>query len=868
MQDIFISVGLDISDMTKSISDATTKVTEFVDKTKDGFASVGKVGNSMTGIGQKIANGLNSAVNTALEFEDSLSRVGKMSGLTDNELQSLQNTSQEITAQQKELSDAKEAAAIAIAAILLPAIKKLNDVLLILLSWFNGLSSTTKSIIGVLGALGAGFLLVAGQVLILMGTLPGLIQGFNNIASIFGLGAKAFALVLAKVGLLTIAIVAIGVALVYAYNEFEWFHNIVNGIWRGVVAGAQMAWDAIKKGASVLADVLAPAVKAVQIAFTGLASIISGDFAQGGEILSSILPEPVVSFILSAAEQVSNAISGLVENITQAFQGDFSGVAQFIPTIMALFVGGLPGLILTGAKFLPALEEGINSYLPTMLDGFSSMIEQLIESITAQAPAILETGASIVIQLVEGLASALPTILEAAVELITVLVESIITILPMLLDTGIMILTTLLEGIISMVPMLMETAIELITTLVETWVTLLPLILEAGISFLTALIEGLVTALPILMEALLEIVMTLVTVFAENLPLIVEAGIQVLNALIEGIVSLLPMLMTTALELLQTIIDIVIDNLPAILDAGIQILTALINGIMDVLPLLLSTALTLIVSLADMLIANLPTIISTGISLLMALIDGIIQMLPMLLTTAVNLVIQLGAMIISMLPQILSAGVQLLLALIRGVVQIIPRLLSTGGRMIGQLARAIIERVPRLLSAGKDLIRGLWNGISSMKDWVLGKISGFMDNIVDNLLSFFGIKSPSKLFRDDIGQWLPKGLAVGIEGNVNAVDKALDVMTNLVPSTVDAPVMAPMEVARPNVNGGFIQGELAVTGGSATSNTESLLSQVVDELRKQKDRIIEMDSRIVGRLVEPYVSENQGRNTRIKQSFV
>ncbi|WP_078577448.1 phage tail protein [Salipaludibacillus agaradhaerens] len=173
-----------------------------------------------------------------------------------------------------------------------------------------------------------------------------------------------------------------------------------------------------------------------------------------------------------------------------------------------------------------------------------------------------------------------------------------------------------------------------------------------------------------------------------------------------------------------------------------------------------------------------------------------------------------------------------------------------------------------LVQIGKDLIRGLWEGIGSMGEWIRGKISGFMDKITGGIKSFFGIKSPSKLFRDDIGQWLPKGLAVGIEGNVNAVDKALDVMTNLVPSTVDAPVMAPMEVARPNVNGGFIQGELAVTGGSATSNTESLLSQVVDELRKQKDRIIEMDSRIVGRLVEPYVSENQGRNTRIKQSFV
>ncbi|MCR6097171.1 hypothetical protein HXA31_03120 [Salipaludibacillus agaradhaerens] len=46
-----------------------------------------------------------------------------------------------------------------------------------------------------------------------------------------------------------------------------------------------------------------------------------------------------------------------------------------------------------------------------------------------------------------------------------------------------------------------------------------------------------------------------------------------------------------------------------------------------------------------------------------------------------------------------------------------------------------------------------------------------------------------------------------------------------------------------------------------------IIDLVIDKLRKQKDRIIEMDSRIVGHL-KLYVPENQEPNTRIKQSFV
>lgn len=51
----------------------------------------------------------------------------------------------------------------------------------------------------------------------------------------------------------------------------------------------------------------------------------------------------------------------------------------------------------------------------------------------------------------------------------------------------------------------------------------------------------------------------------------------------------------------------------------------------------------------------------------------------------------------------------------------------------------------------------------NVKDWILDKISGFCDGILNGMLDFFDIGSPSKLMRDMIGKWLPPGIAVGFE---------------------------------------------------------------------------------------------------------
>lgn len=88
----------------------------------------------------------------------------------------------------------------------------------------------------------------------------------------------------------------------------------------------------------------------------------------------------------------------------------------------------------------------------------------------------------------------------------------------------------------------------------------------------------------------------------------------------------------------------------------------------------------------------------------------------------------------------------------------------------------------KVLSIGSDIVHGLWNGIKDAGSWLKDKIMGFGEGIINGFKKAFGINSPSKVMRDEVGKWLPPGIAEGIEKNAKVAQRA---MRNLSRSLVD-----------------------------------------------------------------------------------
>lgn len=196
--------------------------------------------------------------------------------------------------------------------------------------------------------------------------------------------------------------------------------------------------------------------------------------------------------------------------------------------------------------------------------------------------------------------------------------------------------------------------------------------------------------------------------------------------------------------------------LPTILELGGSIIMQIAQGIINALPQLSAEAPAIINTLISFITNNLPAIVSFAAQIIVSLVVGLVQALPQL---------------IAAIPQIIQAIVSTLSANSG-------QLKTAGMALLRMVVNGIISAISTLASVGMNIVRGIWNGISNGLGWIKDKISGWVGNVVSFIKNLFGIKSPSKVMANEVGKWIPAGVAEGILDNTGVIDSAMSVMTD------------------------------------------------------------------------------------------
>ena len=80
---------------------------------------------------------------------------------------------------------------------------------------------------------------------------------------------------------------------------------------------------------------------------------------------------------------------------------------------------------------------------------------------------------------------------------------------------------------------------------------------------------------------------------------------------------------------------------------------------------------------------------------------------------------------------------------------------------------------------GDEIAHGIAAGLGQGIDWIVNAVTSLGDQAMDAICNFFGIASPSKLMRDEVGQYLDLGLAEGIgKYAFNVIDQAKRMANN------------------------------------------------------------------------------------------
>lgn len=395
----------------------------------------------------------------------------------------------------------------------------------------------------------------------------------------------------------------------------------------------------------------------------------------------------------------------------------------------------------------------------------SILMERLSDAIAGgKLDSLADVGGKILSSLTAGIAQALPGIVGIATSVITAFGENLNSCIPTMLESGVSLIESLASGALQAIPVIAKLGTTLITELYDLITSEAPRLLTSGYEIISNLVDGIVQAIPEALPKILDFVQGIGDKLAAAAPVLIQKGFELLQKLVEGITTALPILIAKVPTIISTFANIINDNFPVILMKGVQLLGQLGMGILQAIPTLIANIPQIITAIVDVLMAfqwlNLGKTIITGLG------NGIKAMGGFIKSAGQNILNNLKSAVLNLPSTLANLGRSAMYSLGNTISGLVSYVRSAALRIVSGIESAILRLPGKMLSIGRNIVQGLWNGISDMTGWIISKIQGFGDSVLSGIKKFFGIHSPSRVFRDQVGKMLALGLGIGFEKNL------------------------------------------------------------------------------------------------------
>ena len=643
------------------------------------------------------------------------------------------------------LQSALEGAGIVIGQRLTPYIRKLADGINVLVTKFNNLTDAQQDMIVKIGLVVAAI----GPVMLIMSKLfkfvsmavtafktfgttmqtikasidlvragyAGLAMQMGGIPAIISSLMAGFSGMLVPV-LSVVAVIGVLVAaFVTLWKTNETFRNKIVSVFDEVKAKIGESINSIKETLSNLNVDFSGVINALKSLWLGFCNIIAPLFTNAFQGVATVI------------ESVMTVIEGIVQTAVGIINGDADLFTKGIGTIFSGLLTGITGLasnILSlvgelGANILSALGlEDIAEVFQTFFETISEIFEQIPEVVNSA------------FEIVGGFfTETLPEFIDSAVETIQGFADNVVVFFTETIPEAFNSFVELVGGIVdSFIGFFTVTIPEAFTNFVT---VTLPNAINSMITFFNQIPYYLGYAIGLGIGYIAKFALGIYKFATVQLP-------QYIAAIIKWFSQLPSKIWTWLMQAIQKVAQFATQVGQKAQQTGSAFITAIVQWFTQ-LPSKIQSFLTKAVQNVTKWAASMRTkAIQAGRSFINGVVNGIKSLPGKIQQTLSNVINKLTSWVSKMH----SKGVQGANQLKNGVVN---------------TARSIPSQ---MVSIGANIVNGVWNGIQSMRSSFVSRVRSFFKGIVDGAKSALGIHSPSKVFDEQVGQNIVKGVIQGV----------------------------------------------------------------------------------------------------------
>ena len=305
-----------------------------------------------------------------------------------------------------------------------------------------------------------------------------------------------------------------------------------------------------------------------------------------------------------------------------------------------------------------------------------------------------------------------------------------------------------------------------------------------------------------------------ITTFIRNISKTLQ---KLAPTLLTGIVNLMSTLMPEIARILISLVPQLLQSVTAMIDNVLELVAGDTTELQKTIDILIEAVVRFITN-------NLPKIIEIAIQIVVAIATGIVNNIDLLAPAIITCITEIIKIVIEHLPDFLGLGLKLIIELGKGLINAIPELIRKVPQIVESIVKSLKENAPKMVEAGKELTAGLWTGLKAKWDYykAIGGgsgLAGWAKQVISDIKRKFGIASPSKLMRDEVGVNLGLGVVEGINDTIDDVEDAMSNLSNSVEESIN-----------PTINPSANTNPLYITIENFYNNRETDIQQLAEEL--------------------------------------
>ena len=360
---------------------------------------------------------------------------------------------------------------------------------------------------------------------------------------------------------------------------------------------------------------------------------------------------------------------------------------------------------------------------------------------------------------------------------------------PLIMEEGGKMLTSFQEGFLANLPSMTESAMQLLLSFSEGLLTGSESMITSGGNLIQSILTGIMQTVPVLLEYIPQIIGNIGVMFATALPTLIQTGMDMITNLASGIWDNRSQIFEYFTNIFNEGVRIVssIDWI----GLGMDVIHWVVDGVQN----LFDAIPDLLHDIGDFANNTFGSIDWAGLG--SSVVDFIVQGISYLFENIPSLLESIGNAGVALVTEIdwVGLGSNVIDFISSGISELfndIPDLLEE----IGNTAMDMVTGID-WWGLGSDIVNGIIDGIKSMGSTLWSSLTGIASDALNAAKRFLKIGSPSKVFRDEVGQWIPEGIAVGVEANTDALT---DAMTDMAKDAAMVPIEQTIESNRRGID--------------------------------------------------------------------